>query len=173
MRRSWPANRYLACFFFITLSLTLFAPILFPGLHLLYFAPFVCCCYYYRSYAASLWISLLCGLIIDLLSAPLRFGLHALNFTLTTAFLYSKKQHFFQDQLSTLPILTFFFSLISTLIQLILLYIFETSLTLSWKWVFTDLLWMPCTDGIYAFICFSLPIIIWGKTPRRGKDYFM
>ena len=170
--KAWSINTHFP-FFFITFSLTVFAPIIFPGLHLLYFAPFICSVYYSKSYSSALWVSLFCGLVLDLLSAPLRFGLHALNFTLTSAFLYSWKQHFFEDQPTTLPILTFLFSVVSTLIQIVLLYTFESRVALSLQWVITDLVAMPGTDALYAFICFSLPKLIWGKAPKRGKDYFL
>lgn len=163
----------LTFFFILSFLLSLFGPVLFPSFKLFYFAPFLCTCFYHKSYSSTLWISLCCGLILDLLSAPLRFGLYALNYTLTSGLLYSKKQHFFEDELSTLPILTFLFSVLSTLIQVGLLYIFDASLRLSWNWVSTDLLIMPSLDGVYAFICFNLPILLFGKTRRKGKDYFM
>lgn len=161
-----------AILFTITLALTLFIPPLFPHLRLIFFAPFLITAYYQKSYASCLWLSFFCGLILDLLSSSF-IGLHALNYCLITGLLFPQRRHFFADNLSTLPIMVFFFSFLSTLFEAILIHTYDSSLTLSLKWIFIDLFLMPCFDAIYAFGCFIFPFFAFGKKRRRGKDYFL
>lgn len=165
-------NKNLFLAFLITFLLTLFQPALFPFLRLMFFVPFLIILFYQKSYLTCLWISFGCGLILDLLSSKTHFGLFALNYTLTTWILYERRRNFFGDNLSTLPIMTFFFSVITTVIQYGLMYMFENNFHLSFKWIVSDLLVMPLADSTYAFILFILPSFILGKTPRRGSDYF-
>lgn len=152
---------------------TLIIPVYFPYGRLLFFAPALIITYYKKNLIQSLWISLLCGLLMDLLSDNERFGLHTLAYCSTTLLLYKQRQHFFADSLSTLPLMTFFFASLSTLILATLLYTFENRAVYSVKWFFIDLLLLPSLDAIYAFSLFILPPLFMGKRPKKGKDYFM
>lgn len=160
--------------FLVCLSLVLTMPVIYPGLRLFYFVPFLIIMYYQKPLPQCLWASLLCGVIMDLLSPYSRMGLNAMNFSFTTCILYRQRENFFPDSLSTLPLMTFFFSIISTLIQAALLFAFEQSPnlvpTLTWAW--NDLILMPIADGAYAFILFILPFAIFGKPRKKGEDYF-
>lgn len=158
--------------FILTLLFTLFLPALFPSCRLLFFAPFLVVMYYQKSLSLCLYFSFLCGIILDLLSTSF-IGLHALNFCLVTIFLYSRQRNFFSDNLSTLPLMTFFFSLLSTLLDALLIHTFESTFPFSLKWVFADVFIMPALDASYAFVCFILPFYAFGKRRRRGKDYFL
>jgi rod shape-determining protein MreD len=148
-------------------------PALFPGWRLMFFAPFLVILYYQKSFITCLWISLACGLLLDLLSSHERIGLNAADYCLTTFILYKQRRHFFADSLSTLPLMTLFFSFISTLLQLCLIYVFQNKVNISWQWAFTDLVAFPVLDATYAFVIFILPFLFFGKRPRRGRDYFM
>lgn len=156
-----------------TFTALILMPVLLPQVRLLFLVPFLIIVYYQKSYAKALWLSFLCGLILDLLNSHLLFGFYALNYTLTTGILYGQRRNFFADSLSTMPLMAFFFALTSTLIQLLLIYIFDRELALSWKWALTDLFLMPLADALYAFSCFILPFYLFGKKPRRGNDYFL
>lgn len=147
-------------------------PILFPSLRLIFFAPFIVVFYYKKSYEFCLWSSFLCGLAVDTLSSTMRLGLYAIDYCLTTALLYNQRRHFFADSITTLPIMVFFFSIISTLLQLLLIDIFEKGINVSWSWIATDLIYMPAIDALYAFVFFVLPSLLFGKRSRDGKDYF-
>ncbi len=114
-----------------------------------------------------------CGVIVDLLASYTRFGLYSLNYCATIALLYPQRRNFFADSISTLPLMTFFFALISTLIMAIILYSIEMRNVFSWAWALTDLLIMPAADGGYAFLVFILPALLFGKRQRSGKDYFL
>lgn len=155
-----------------TLAFVLAAPVLLPHWRLMFFAPFLIILYYQRSYLTCLWGALLCGLVIDLLSSDMRIGLHSVDYCLTTWLLYGQRRHFFADSLSTLPIMTILFSITATVIQVVIVHIFEQPLVVSWQWVLTDLVYMPLFDACYAFAWFVLPSVCFGRRPRRGRDYF-
>lgn len=159
--------------FCITLLFTLYVPVVFPSFRLIFFAPFIVMSYYRKSESTCLWLSLLCGIILDLLASHIRFGMHALNFLLTTAILYRMKQNFFEDSPAALAILTFFFSVLSTLIQLVQFYAIGKGMAITPEWVLSDLIAMPALDALYAFICFTVPSLLFGKPRRRGSDYFL
>lgn len=142
--------------FCLALFSALFGTLLLPSLRLIAFAPFLSLAYMRTSLLASLWLSFLSGLIIDLLSAELRFGTYALNYSLTTLILYNQKRHFFEDKPLSLPLFTLFFSLISTLLQLILL----KEVSFTWKLALTDLCVMPLCDALYALFWFTIPLKI-------------
>jgi cell shape-determining protein MreD len=159
--------------FLSALALTLFVPVVFPTLKLVFLAPFLIVLLYKKPLITCLWGSLICGLILDILSPHTRLGLYSMNFTLTTGILYAQRRHFFADKASTLPIMTFFFSVISTVIQGVLLNTFEGPFQISWGWLFSDLIVMPLMDASYAFLIFILPYLLFGKPVRKGKDYFL
>ncbi len=155
----------LICFFIL--------PAFLPLPHLTFFAPFLVIVYYKRSLLVSLWWSFFCGLLVDLLAASTPIGFYALTYCLTTALLYAQRRHFFADNLSTLPLLTFFFAILSTLFHLILMYVFEQPIKITPLWLMTDLILMPAGDAFYALVVFLLPSLLFGKAPRKGKDYFL
>lgn len=159
--------------FLFCLILTWIIPSLYPIARILFFSPLLIIACYKRNLTYCLWIALGCGLIMDLFSSNIRLGIHSLNYCVTLMILYPQKKNFFADSVSTLPIMTFLFSSISTLIMAILLYSLEMKNVLSWHWVFTDLVLMPTIDATYAFTCFILPALLFGKPRRRGSDYFI
>ena len=158
---------FLICFF-----LTVWMPVVIPQLRLYFFAPYLIILLYKRPLVNCLWGALICGLVIDLFSAYHHLGLYALNYTLTIALLYRQRRHFFADSPTTLPIMVYLFSVISTAIQIPLLFIFEHKLKINSIWIRYDLLLMPLLDAVYAFCFFVLPYWIFGKRRLRGEDYF-
>ncbi|MEI8365261.1 MAG: rod shape-determining protein MreD [Parachlamydiaceae bacterium] len=158
--------------FVFCLLLTLTIPALYPSLRLLFFSPFLVIAIYQKPLSTCLWYAFICGLILDLLSSSPRLGIHALNFCLTLAILYPQQRNFFADNLSTLPLMTFFFSTLSTAILATLMYTIEMHNIFSVRWAYTDLMLMSAADAAYAFIAFILPPLFFGKQRRSGKDYF-
>ena len=155
-----------------TLFAVLAGPVLLPSWHIMFFAPFLVVLYYQKSYINCLWCSLLAGLLLDLLAAPMRLGLYAVCYCLATGLLYNQKRHFFADSLSTLPLMTFFFSVVATSIEFGWVFMFEMPISFSWRWFLTDLVYLPSLDAAYAFGVFILPAVLFGKPRRLGKDYF-
>lgn len=158
--------------FLLCLALFLTVPVIDPQLSLTFFAPFLIIAIYKKPLASCLWIAFICGVILDSLSSFSHFGIYTLDYCLTLFLLYPQKRNFFADNVSTLPIMTFFFSVISTLILAFLIYVVEIKNITSLPWVLTDLILMPTFDSLYAFLCFTLPSLFFGQTRRRGKDYF-
>lgn len=149
--------------------LTVLMPVLAPSFRLMYFVPFLVIMFYQKSLPYCLWFSFFCGLIIDLLSVQSPFGFFACNYTLATAIVYHQKHNFFADHLSTLPIMTFLFSSIATLLEVIFLYVFGTKISLGWLWMFSDQIIMPTFDALFAFLWFILiPMSLQKKSQRRS-----
>lgn len=165
-------KKNLRIIFFTCFFLTIWIPVILPQIRLYFFAPYLIVLLYKRPLINCLWGALGCGLLIDALSAYQHLGLHALNYTLTLALLYRQRRHFFADSPSTLPIMTYLFSAVSTAIQIPLLYVFEQKLRINSHWIRTDLLLMPLFDAVYAFCVFILPFWVFGKPRLKGKDYF-
>lgn len=108
---------------------------------------------------------------MDLLSSHRHLGLFALNYCFVTTLLYPQKQHFFEDSISTLPIMCFFFAVASTLIQIPLHRVFESPIALSQDWWLNDLILMPLFDALYGLVWFTLPGFF---LPRKSKrEYFL
>lgn len=150
----------------LSLLLTLFSP-----WRLFYFAPLLVHFSYRKSLSATLWIAFSCGLVIDLMSPYSLSPLHSLAYCLTTFAIYPLRKRFFEDRLFTLPLLTVLFSIGLSLIQLVLVALFQGMIHLSWGWAFTDLLFLPILDAIYGFSLYVLgPNLLrlrYGRTHRR------
>jgi hypothetical protein len=65
--------------------------------------------------------------------------------------------------MSTLPLLSFFFSEISTGFYFTMSHIFCTKSHLTLHFVATDLVLLPLFDGLYALVVFSIPIFFLSK----------
>lgn len=152
--------------FTYSLILTLTLPALFPSQRFAYFAPLLVFSIYRYSRILCLWLALICGLILDLLSAEMRFGIYALNYTLCVLMLGYFKNYFFEDSFSTIPLMTILFSYLSTIIFLFLLYAFNSQALLSWEWVKRELIQMPLSNAIYAILTFTVLALIF---PRKTK----
>lgn len=147
-------------FFLISLFFTLYSSAFLSYYTLLPFSPFLVMTFNQLSFSKSLWLSIICGLLIDLLSNFTPFGFHALNYTIITFFIH-RFRFFFREKALGLSSFTIFFSLSSTLLEQILLPFFGLSLPLSWKGVIIDFFFMPLLDGFYAFLCFSSPLMLY------------
>lgn len=162
----------LLLWFFYALFLSVTLPLLLPDLRLFYFAPFLVISYYSGTLLHSLWWSIITGGIVDLFSAGTRFGSCALIYCLTTLFLHRYKYYFFEDRPTTLPIMTYLFVLISTILQALLYQIFEDKTIVSLEWLKRDIGLMPLKDALFAWTCFTLPrsiILRQRRSLRRRK----
>lgn len=156
-------------FFFIALLANLLVPSFYPGLKLYFFAPFLIITYYQLNQMKALWLSLACGTIVDCLSVNPFFGLHACVYFLSTFSLYSQKKHFYAYRMSTLPLMTALFSITATLLFLFSASVLEGRELLSVVLIYTDLILMPGIDGVYAWICFALPLQLVGELRRQRR----
>ncbi len=149
--------------FLLAFLMTLISTAVFPGIRLMTFAPFFALSYYRLSFPKALWLSFGCGLLLDLLSSELRFGLYALASTAITAVLYMQKRHFFEDK----PLA---FAAFSALISLVLtaFLLFLTDIKLDFTSLLTNLLLMPAIDGLYAFLWFTCPMKLYIYIQKTG-----
>lgn len=154
--------------FLLALFMTLFGSIFFSSFRLMTFAPFLALSYNRLSFVKALWMAFGLGLILDLLGNELRFGLYALNFVLTTGVIYSQKRHFFEDKATALACFSALIAAFSTLLQLILLYLFDKGLDISGKTVLSDVVLMPILDGLYAFLWFTCPMRLYAYLEKAG-----
>ena len=148
--------------FFLATAAVILQGVLLPRLSILAFAPWIALVSLRCSHSRALWLSASAGAIIDLLSDD-PMGLHALNYTLTAVLLYRFRKHFLHDQPLHLSIFTALISLISTLLQLVLLFLFDQRIPFGGKWVFADLIGMPMIDALYAFVWFAAPLALFEK----------
>lgn len=131
-------------------------------------------CFYLRSLNTALLMALFIGFLVDLFSAHSRFGLYATNYVIITYFLYGWKKNFFEDHLSTLPFMTFFFSFFSSILHYFLIVLLGTqTIRLSLGFILIDFLLMPALDSLFVFGIFSLPSFFFGKPIKKGSDYFL
>lgn len=162
----------LVFFFLYTLGIIFFLPQVAPNLNLFYFAPFLIISFYSQSKIKCLWLSLLCGLIIDLLSAQTRFGTYAVNYALTSWILYGQKQNYYEDSPTTFPIMTFFFVFISTSIHAFSMFLLGPRFVLKWQWIQNNLIVMPAYDAVYAGVAFTFLYLFFPKSSKKQRVLF-
>ncbi len=143
--------------FFLSLFFLLVGPIFFPKLHTLYLAPYLVISLYQHSKFGVLWRALFCGILLDLLSSGPFFGFSALEFCFVSWLLQSQTRNFFVDKLSTLPLMSYLFTLLSTGFSYIFNIFFNDAAAPTLFWVFSDLICMPLIEAFYALLVFSLP----------------
>jgi hypothetical protein len=154
--------------FILALSFALFGTVFFPFFRLWPFSPFLAIIYHRVNFIKALWISLVCGLILDVFSSQFRFGLFSLNTCLTTLFLYSQKRHFFEDKPIALSLFSAFLSCFQSLCLLVVSSLFDKQFSISLSILLSDLVIMPFLDAIYAFIWFTCPMKIYQYIQRYG-----
>jgi rod shape-determining protein MreD len=157
----------LGIIFTVSFLLTILIPAVYPNLRLMFFVPFLITAYYQKPLPLCLWFAFLCGILIDLLSVQAPFGFYAFNYIVATILLFPQRRNFFSDHLSTLPIMTFLFSVISTFLQIVFLYVLGQATNIGLGWVLTDLIIMPSLDALYSFFAFILIPIFILKTPKK------
>ncbi|MES2274139.1 MAG: hypothetical protein V4487_08095 [Chlamydiota bacterium] len=151
--------------FFLSLTALFLQATLFPSLNLLPFAPWIALVILRCNLGSALSLSSAAGVLMDLLSDD-PIGLHALNYSITTALLYGYRKHFLFDVPLHLSLSTALVSALSTFLQLILLFLFDRRVPFSGKWILVDLGAMPVLDALYALVWFAAPLALF-VTLRR------
>jgi cell shape-determining protein MreD len=156
--------------FLFCLLVHLFQGVLFPGFSLLSFAPFFAVCCMKTTLKSTLWLAAISGFCVDLLSDD-PIGLHALNYTMISSIFYSLRWRFSFEEPVHLGLYTLFISCSSTLLQLVLLFLFDKKVPTGGTWILVDLICMPILDGIYALVFFSGPLLLWQQLRYRWLIY--
>jgi rod shape-determining protein MreD len=135
---------------------TFFSSAILPQIKPQFFTPFLVISFFNLSFLSSLWLACLGGVIVDLFSST-HLGLHALIYTLCSALFYRQKKYF-KDTPINIAIYATLISLANTFLNVILLFVFEKGISLSFIWFWTDFIGLSLLDGFYAFLLFALPI---------------
>ena len=144
-------------YYFAGLLATLFFPSFFSQCNLNFCIPILVLFIYNCDLLFCLWISLLTGFLIDCVQVSPKLGFYAFSYLAACFFLYRRRLYFFKDSLYTLPIMTYLFTLLSTLLQAVESVIFELpGHNFTAHWFFSDCLIMPFCEVFYASVVFSL-----------------
>ena len=143
-------------FIFATIF-AIFSSAIFPNFFKpIFYIPFLVISFFQASFIISLWLGCLSGFITDLLSST-HMGMHALIYTLCVMLFYRQKKYFKETPLN-ISIFTVLISFVYTLLNVVLLYVLEGGIKITFTWFLTDFIGMSLFDGIYAFIFFALPL---------------
>ncbi len=142
--------------FLLALSVWLMQATCVLNLQILAFIPFLAVLILKASLKKTLWLAALVGILVDLLSDD-PMGVHALNYVITCALFFRIKRLFHFEQLS---LLAGMLSSLSTLLQWILLFLFDRRVPFNGKWIFADVVAMPVLDALYAFVWFHAPLAL-------------
>ena len=155
-------------FFSLALFFVFFGSILCPFFSLNPFAPFLAIVYYRAHFSKTLWISFFCGCILDLLSSEFHFGIYTLALTVSSALLFHQKKHFFEDKPLAFSLFTALISSVSTLVQIVFIYLFDRGIPFSFPTFLTDIILLPLMDGLYGFLWFICPMRLYIYVKKTG-----
>jgi len=153
--------------FFLGLFAFFFGTVFFPSFRLIVFAPFLAIVFQQKSFLYSLWMAAFVGLIVDLFNTEFRFGLFSLSYILTTLGSYREKRRFFEESLLTLPLYTTLISFVFSVVTFCLITFFHQRLSFNISVLFTNFLILPLVDGLYGFLWFSCPMILYNIFKRN------
>ncbi|MDB6081107.1 MAG: mreD [Chlamydiia bacterium] len=160
--------------FIVAMLLALIIPSFMATIKINFFVPPLVIAFYFVSLPTAAWLSLLFGLILDGVQLLPRFGFLGSSYLITCLILYQWRLYFFKDAFSTVPIMTYLFSFICTLVQALSAHLFDLpSFSLTIHWFVSDVLIMPLLDAAYALSVFSLPHFVYRqyyKTKNRYKN---
>ncbi len=134
----------------------LFAPF-FP-LQLLF--PFLAIVALRVSHPKALWISALSGLFLDLFSAQTAFGTHAITLCLSMLILFPYRRYFFEEKCLPFTLYALLFSFFSSLFLAFAASFTSQSFSWSFRFVATDLFFLPFSDAICGYLLLILPKLI-------------
>jgi cell shape-determining protein MreD len=143
-----------------------------PSLPILPFIPFIAFSLLLQSLPKTLFLSALCGLLVDFISAD-PFGIHTLNHAATSAFCFRGKSFFSAESPLQYSLYTAICSFVSTNFQIALLFLFDRRVSFQGTWWLTEWTMLPVFDALYAFIWFAGPIAAFRMIQRFGAIYWL
>lgn len=135
-----------------------------------YFLPPLIICLYQKPLQQCLWLSIIFGLVVDVVSGMDILGIYPLAYFAAILCIHHYKQFFFADSWFTLPVLTAIGSCVVSLGLIISLYLLNKNIQLSPMLLLLDCFLMALYDSLYAFTIFVLPAILCNY--RRHDEYF-
>ncbi len=146
--------------------------ILFPQITILAFSPFLALVVLRSSFTQALWLSAMAGTLMDLISND-PMGMHALNYVIVSALFFRVKNHFLYDEPFHLSLFTVIVSITSTILQFLLLFLFDRRIPLEGRWVIADFLGMPAIDGLVAYVWFAAPLALFAKCKKMWDLFWL
>ncbi len=143
--------------FFLALLLSISLDALMPNLPLMAFTPFVALASLRYPLLKALWLTLIAGLCLDLLSSGERLGLFMSAYLLTVLLVSRYRTHFFENKILTFSLYCAMISSLTTLWIALFFSMVEPRVNLNLPFVATDLLLLPCLDGLVGFLFFIFP----------------
>jgi rod shape-determining protein MreD len=156
--------------FFLSLLAWILQGVLIPKLSLLAFSPFLAYAILLKRFHKALLWATAAGCLVDLTSQD-PMGLHALNYVLTTALLHKIKSPFSAEQTLHVSCLTGLVSFLSTVLQLVLLFLFEQRIPFDFWGTTLDLFAMPFLDAFYGFVWLVAPLTLFRFLQKKWKFY--
>lgn len=155
--------------FLLALIPLLLWPVLSPKTSLCFFAPFFAVLFYKCTFKTILVLSLVCGVFTDLISGQGALGLYTLCYVGSSLLLYHLKVFFFEDGITTLPILSYLYAVMFSLLEILILAFSKQLPQLTLPKVLDHLFVIPLANIIYAFVWFSLPVYWLRRRPGRSR----
>ncbi len=152
--------------FLLSFIALIFQGIMLPKIAILSFSPFLAIIALKVLQPQALILSCFCGAIMDLMSDD-PIGLHALNYTITVWLFFKIRSRFSLEKPTHLSLFTGLISSFSTLLQLVLLFLFDRRVPFGGRWAFMELVAMPLVDAVYAFIWFTAPMDLFQKVRKK------
>ncbi len=158
--------------FLLSTIALIFQSILFPQIAILTFSPFLALTILRSSLYKALWLAILAGSLMDLISND-PIGAHALTYVAVTFLLFKIRKMFSHDEPFHLSLFTSIISLNITAFQLFFLFLFDRRVPLEGRWIFADFLGMPVIDGLYAFVWFAAPLSLFSKYKKMWSLFWL
>lgn len=159
--------------FALALFFVFYGAILLPDTRLVPFAPFFAIVFERNSYVKSLWVATLCGLVMDIFSSQMYFGLYAICYGITAAICFHQKRHFFEDKPIALSLYSALISSLSSLSLIVLTLLFDKQFPVTLEVLISEGLITPILDALYAFVWFTVPMKVYLYLGSgKWKKYF-
>lgn len=159
-------------YFCLVIVLMLFNNVFFPKLSFHPVLPFLVRLYSTLSFTKALWISGVCGFILDLLSSEFKLGLLGTSYVVTTAVIYRYKKFFFSEKPLAFVLFTMLASFLSMTIHWILIYLFDQDFSFSLLMFINNQVMICLLDGTLALLLTLGPPWIY-KTAQNIRRSFL
>lgn len=133
---------------------------LFPSVSLFAFAPFIALACIRAPFRIALWLAALAGFYNDLLSSD-PMGIHTLSAALVCALLHRFRLGALKDFPLQLCLYSALISIFTIVCELMILFLFDSTLTIAGKSQLIDFIEIPFIHAAYAFFWFVGPLLLW------------
>lgn len=158
--------------FLLSLTALILQTSYFPSLRVMVFAPFLAIVCRQGNLLLCLWLSLFCGLLLDLCNTQLSFGIFSASYLATGFLAYRNRHLFFYDNPLSIPLYTIVISSLFFAIHIFILFFLRQLPSLSLGGVLTNMLFQPLGDALYAFCWFTCPLLIYNLFRRKGNKCY-